>query len=56
MIIDVCCPDCNGDGWRPKRRVLTARSPVQVFEEDCPRCNGTGVIIHDLNEDADDDD
>lgn len=55
MIIDVECPNCNGEGWVPKRRVLTARSPVQVFEEDCPVCNGTGAVQNDLNDEVDDD-
>lgn len=56
MIIDVCCPTCNGDGWLPKRRILVTGSPVQVFEEDCPVCKGTGVVEEDLNDMVDGDD
>ena len=56
MIIDVCCPDCNGEGWVPKRRVLVTGSPTQVFEEDCPVCKGTGAVQEDLNDMVDDDD
>jgi DnaJ-class molecular chaperone len=56
MIIDVCCPGCNGDGWRPKRRILVTGSPTQVFEEDCQTCKGTGTVTVDLNEECDDDD
>lgn len=56
MIIDVCCPTCNGEGWLPKRRVLVTGSPTQVFEEDCPVCKGTGAVQENLNDEADDDD
>lgn len=53
MIIDIECPFCRGVGL--------VHSPGRNGDpmdggEDCPRCEGTGSVAHDLNEDADDDD
>lgn len=54
MLIHEKCPECRGNGWVPKRRILVG-TRSQVFEEDCPTCNGTGVVDHDLNDDVDED-
>ncbi len=57
MIIDVECPDCNGNGEvcgvTPGRRSrfvgMDALSPDD-FTVDCPRCLGKGVVDYDLEE------
>ena len=62
MIIDVECPLCNGTGEvcgvTPNRRSRFVGyddlSPDDYTVE-CLRCTGTGYILHDLNEDCDDD-
>ena len=41
------CLRCEGNGWHPVRRVLSVRSPVQVFEETCEQCHGSGVVQED---------
>ncbi len=59
MIIDVECPFCNGLGE------VTGSSPIARsryvhhddldpgdYAETCPRCAGSGVVAHDLNEDC----
>jgi DnaJ-class molecular chaperone len=51
MIIDVECPTCQGEGWIPVRYNTSLLKGV--FEEDCPRCGGSGVIERDLNEEGD---
>jgi DnaJ-class molecular chaperone len=51
MIIDIECPVCNGVG----RVHSSGRSGDPMDDgENCPRCEGTGCVAHDLNEDADD--
>ena len=40
---DAGCPTCRGKGWITARRILIGTGPVQVFEEDCPDCAGTGA-------------
>lgn len=61
MIIDVECPDCNGNGEvcgvNPNRRsrfVGQDDLSPDDFTIPCPHCFGTGVVKHDLNEDCDD--
>ena len=52
MLIDVDCPFCWGRG-----QVHTAGHNGDPMDEgeDCPRCEGSGTVIRDLSEDADDD-
>lgn len=37
---EIECPDCDGNGWLPRRWAFNSR--VQLTEEDCPACNGAG--------------
>lgn len=62
MIIDVECPRCHGNGevigGTPNMRArMIGRDDLDPgdFGEPCPRCAGSGVVAHDLNEDCDDD-
>lgn len=62
MMIEIECPRCNGNGEvcgvTPNRRSRFVGyddlSPDDYTVE-CPRCTGAGYILHDLNEDCDDD-
>lgn len=63
MIIDVECPTCNGlgevTGSTPSiRSRYVGRDDLNPddYAEPCPRCGGSGMVAHDLNEDADDED
>lgn len=37
---EIECPDCDGNGWLPKRWGFNSR--VQLTEETCEYCDGTG--------------
>lgn len=52
MIIDIECPDCE-DGRQWKSRY--GGNDPDVWPVTCERCGGSGVIEHDLNDDAEDD-
>lgn len=49
MIIDVECGLCSGAG-----RLHTVNGDPDDEGETCGRCEGTGVVEHNLNDDADD--
>jgi RecJ-like exonuclease len=61
MLMDVECPDCNGNGEvcgvNPNRRSRFVGhddlSPDD-FTVDCPRCLGTGTVLYDMEEDCED--
>lgn len=52
MIIDIECPFCDGAG---RIHSSSRNGDPEDDGRDCPRCGGSGVVAHDLNEDADDD-
>ncbi len=62
MLIDVECPDCCGNGevvsmtpsMRSRMVVIDDLSPDD-FTIRCPRCLGAGTVLHDLEEEIDDD-
>lgn len=62
MMIEIECGQCNGNGEvcgvTPNRRSRFVGyddlSPDDYTVE-CARCAGAGYILHDLNEDCDDD-
>ena len=59
MLIDVECPDCFGAGEVQSitpgiRSRMVGRDDLDPsdFVVRCPRCLGSGVVEHDLEEDA----
>lgn len=61
MIIDVECPFCNGLG-EVNATTLNVRARYVRrddldpgdYTEPCPRCEGSGYVLHDLNDDCED--
>ena len=59
MIIDIECPQCNGEGKvmgvAPSKRALFVSyddlSPDD-YALDCPNCDATGVVEYDPEEEA----
>lgn len=59
MVIEVECPDCNGEGWVSgyghdcggNERECTYRCPVQT-QEYCISCAGEGIVeVYEQQED-----